>query len=274
MWLRMERSLSRHSTSHSGCARWNCVQTSWQAVVVRMLLSLSMIADGNGKAAFRLSKNSWSLETSRRSSSLQATGSAITSPPETTPTQLALPCASGLRASATPLGCDHRLPAIAEPYITEGDGPTDRRARRGPTPFPRHPRCGTLTPASQGRSRRPPPLPGAIHDTQDGPAEGKPRGGDPRPDAPRRVPHHRGAAFVLPRHRRPRYRVHAAARPGDGALRGGRRPRLRPHRLRLGRRERGHRAHGVRPRLRLSLIHISEPTRLGMISYAVFCLKK
>src|SRR5450759_5516640 len=28
------------------------------------------------------------------------------------------------------------------------------------------------------------------------------------------------------------------------------------------------------PRLRLSLIHISEPTRLGMISYAVFCLKK
>ena len=26
--------------------------------------------------------------------------------------------------------------------------------------------------------------------------------------------------------------------------------------------------------LGLSLIHISEPTRLGMISYAVFCLKK
>src|SRR5450759_496123 len=26
--------------------------------------------------------------------------------------------------------------------------------------------------------------------------------------------------------------------------------------------------------IRLSLIHISEPTRLGMISYAVFCLKK
>src|SRR5665648_1052036 len=25
--------------------------------------------------------------------------------------------------------------------------------------------------------------------------------------------------------------------------------------------------------IRLSLIHISEPTRLGMISYAVFCLK-
>src|SRR5659263_754122 len=28
------------------------------------------------------------------------------------------------------------------------------------------------------------------------------------------------------------------------------------------------------PNNRLSLIHISEPTRLGMISYAVFCLKK
>ena len=26
--------------------------------------------------------------------------------------------------------------------------------------------------------------------------------------------------------------------------------------------------------MNLSLIHISEPTRLGMISYAVFCLKK
>src|SRR5450756_3081145 len=31
--------------------------------------------------------------------------------------------------------------------------------------------------------------------------------------------------------------------------------------------------HARRPR-HLSLIHISEPTRLGMISYAVFCLKK
>src|SRR5665648_441771 len=28
------------------------------------------------------------------------------------------------------------------------------------------------------------------------------------------------------------------------------------------------------PCTHLSLIHISEPTRLGMISYAVFCLKK
>ena len=31
---------------------------------------------------------------------------------------------------------------------------------------------------------------------------------------------------------------------------------------------------GVAAALYLSLIHISEPTRLGMISYAVFCLKK
>ena len=31
---------------------------------------------------------------------------------------------------------------------------------------------------------------------------------------------------------------------------------------------------GLRWTLDLSLIHISEPTRLGMISYAVFCLKK
>src|SRR5450756_1883170 len=33
-------------------------------------------------------------------------------------------------------------------------------------------------------------------------------------------------------------------------------------------------ASGFRPAHALSLIHISEPTRLGMISYAVFCLKK
>src|SRR5450759_5586481 len=31
---------------------------------------------------------------------------------------------------------------------------------------------------------------------------------------------------------------------------------------------------GVGTSFKLSLIHISEPTRLGMISYAVFCLKK
>src|SRR5450756_3051137 len=40
---------------------------------------------------------------------------------------------------------------------------------------------------------------------------------------------------------------------------------------------RGGRASCVRDRTvtaNLSLIHISEPTRLGMISYAVFCLKK
>src|SRR5450756_2821734 len=36
---------------------------------------------------------------------------------------------------------------------------------------------------------------------------------------------------------------------------------------------RGEGVRGDRGTLRLSLIHISEPTRLGMISYAVFCLK-
>src|SRR5450756_1748841 len=45
-----------------------------------------------------------------------------------------------------------------------------------------------------------------------------------------------------------------------GVLVGGRPP---------GRQDLGHEV-----RLALSLIHISEPTRLGMISYAVFCLKK
>src|SRR5450756_4430 len=37
---------------------------------------------------------------------------------------------------------------------------------------------------------------------------------------------------------------------------------------------RTNRSHEHPVRLCLSLIHISEPTRLGMISYAVFCLKK
>src|SRR5450756_1084298 len=37
--------------------------------------------------------------------------------------------------------------------------------------------------------------------------------------------------------------------------------------------EAGHAA-DIREVLEISLIHISEPTRLGMISYAVFCLKK
>src|SRR5450756_2947943 len=46
---------------------------------------------------------------------------------------------------------------------------------------------------------------------------------------------------------------------------------VRLHRLsHLGKRRRGSRVVEVD----LSLIHISEPTRLGMISYAVFCLKK
>ena len=36
----------------------------------------------------------------------------------------------------------------------------------------------------------------------------------------------------------------------------------------------GYKLRGIRGSIILSLIHISEPTRLGMISYAVFCLKK
>src|SRR5450756_2996343 len=48
--------------------------------------------------------------------------------------------------------------------------------------------------------------------------------------------------------------------------------RLRPGRLRQ-RRDHG-RPEGIALLWQLSLIHISEPTRLGMISYAVFCLKK
>ena len=38
--------------------------------------------------------------------------------------------------------------------------------------------------------------------------------------------------------------------------------------------ERNKLQHIIRTGQDLSLIHISEPTRLGMISYAVFCLKK
>src|SRR5450759_3872950 len=37
---------------------------------------------------------------------------------------------------------------------------------------------------------------------------------------------------------------------------------------------RGRAGSQIIPALYISLIHISEPTRLGMISYAVFCLKK
>src|SRR5450759_610869 len=44
--------------------------------------------------------------------------------------------------------------------------------------------------------------------------------------------------------------------------------------VRLARIARRFRPHIVHTHTALSLIHISEPTRLGMISYAVFCLKK
>src|SRR5450756_2707284 len=61
--------------------------------------------------------------------------------------------------------------------------------------------------------------------------------------------------------RRPALRVDAVpSRLGSRGRCGGRHHAGLPWRLRA--------VHG------LSLIHISEPTRLGMISYAVFCLKK
>src|SRR5659263_739428 len=57
----------------------------------------------------------------------------------------------------------------------------------------------------------------------------------------------------------------------------GHRPPVRPEPRRRPRSHRGRRLTLPldKPALHiLSLIHISEPTRLGMISYAVFCLKK
>ena len=51
---------------------------------------------------------------------------------------------------------------------------------------------------------------------------------------------------LFPRHRRPRDRVHADPRPGDGPVRGGRHPRRGPHGLRLDHRDRGRRLRGRR----------------------------
>src|SRR5450759_1391905 len=51
--------------------------------------------------------------------------------------------------------------------------------------------------------------------------------------------------------------------------------RCRHHHIaEIRRLERRDSKHPLSLALPLSLIHISEPTRLGMISYAVFCLKK
>ena len=55
-----------------------------------------------------------------------------------------------------------------------------------------------------------------------------------RPVPPRRFQHHHQLPLVFPGHRRPRDRMHADPRAGDGALRGRRHPRCRPHRPRLG----------------------------------------
>src|SRR5450756_1048646 len=80
--------------------------------------------------------------------------------------------------------------------------------------------------------------------------------GAPDAEPPRRGPPLPGAAREADLARRAggdRRRRGGGARPGGA-------PRLRPPPGSPGR--------------WLSLIHISEPTRLGMISYAVFCLKK
>ena len=61
---------------------------------------------------------------------------------------------------------------------------------------------------------------------------------------------HHQQPLVLPRHRRSRNRMHADPRAGDGALRGRRHPRRRPHRPRLDRGERGRRRGRRRPDLR------------------------
>ena len=64
----------------------------------------------------------------------------------------------------------------------------------------------------------------------------------------RRVQHLRRAAIVLPEHRRPRHRVHADSRAGDGALRRRRRARRGTDRARLGRGARGDDRRRVRRR--------------------------
>src|SRR5450759_3532267 len=62
----------------------------------------------------------------------------------------------------------------------------------------------------------------------------------------------------------PKPAIHAAKRPAVQVVRHVPLPRKRPLPA----------AGASAPVPSLSLIHISEPTRLGMISYAVFCLKK
>src|SRR5450756_785352 len=59
-----------------------------------------------------------------------------------------------------------------------------------------------------------------------------------------------------------------------GVVRRGRAPLLRDQCAGPGHEDTQAGERHVVPVQRLSLIHISEPTRLGMISYAVFCLKK
>src|SRR5665648_1241941 len=103
------------------------------------------------------------------------------------------------------------------------------------------------------RTRRDPDARGARPDAPAGPPA-------PRhePTRPRRPPGHRAEVGVADGVRQARPLHRAPLRDA---------PRHRPEPLRRDR------PTGRGPRS-LSLIHISEPTRLGMNSYAVFCLKK
>src|SRR5450756_610560 len=162
----------------------------------------------------------------------------------------------------------------ASPHVHESCRPRDEAPRRGAHRRRPEPRDGRDVPF--GRRAPPAPARGAARLSPElrhprlGGREGPPRVRDVRPRSSR----HRAA---LPEGRPP---------PGD-------RVALREHRAAARRRDHGRasalpsparrdprgrpslsRAKGFSERHGLSLIHISEPTRLGMISYAVFCLKK
>src|SRR5674536_392581 len=99
----------------------------------------------------------------------------------------------------------------------------------------------------------------------------------------RQVPAPAGVRTAARTHPRPAARDHrplsqaavgAAADAAPGPVRAGLRQRGRRRTLRGGAGSDPSRGRCGRDLLHLSLIHISEPTRLLSISYAVFCLKK
>src|SRR5674536_309622 len=153
------------------------------------------------------------------------------------------------RFTGTPLVLSPARPPVPSSMTTFGD--------RCPGP-------STGTPTTRHSSRSPAPDL-AVNDW--------PATDPPRPPLPHRAGHHRAG------HHRAGHHLaghHLAGR--RRARRRRRRRRRRAGRPRAGRR-RSRRARGARRRLAgrrraraLSLIHISEPTRLLSISYAVFCL--